>query len=101
MNVYVDPLMPCIPNAHWRWRQSSHMFVDPETPLDVLHEFASSIGLKRAWFQHRRGGMPHYDLTPSRRSVAVRRGAIEVDRRMIAEAIRAWRAAQTQRERRA
>ena len=45
--------------------------------VDELHAFASEIGLRRRWFQH--GPRPHYDLRPSRRRVAVSRGAEEVN----------------------
>lgn len=59
---------------------SCHLTVDGESPehIAVLHRFAASIGLRRAWFQaHPRH--PHYDLTASRREAAVRAGALEVD----------------------
>lgn len=49
-----------------------HMVSD--TSLDELHEFAKSIGLQRSWFQN-----THYDLTPSRRTLAVTKGALLVD----------------------
>ncbi len=53
---------------------SCHMTCDD---LDTLHAFAVSIGLRRAWFQphplH-----PHYDLTPGRRELALKRGAVFV-----------------------
>lgn len=49
------------------------------TPDDVgfaeLHLFAARVGLRRAWFQG-----DHYDLTPTRRAMAVRCGAAEVTR---------------------
>ncbi len=47
--------------------------------VDELHAFASEIGLRRGWFQ--RGTRSHYDLRPSRRRVAVSRGAEEVGAR--------------------
>ncbi len=77
MSVYVDDLMACIPNKNWRWSQSCHLIADS---LDELHEFAKRIGMKRAWFQND-SRLPHYDLNFSRRVVAIRAGAIEVDRR--------------------
>lgn len=55
------------------------MFTD-EIDLQQLHQMASNIGMKRAWFQEHRIA-PHYDLTPRRRAVAISLGAIEVDRR--------------------
>lgn len=45
--------------------------------LDELHAFAARIGMKRAWFQpHPRH--PHYDLTESRRKMAIEKGAVFV-----------------------
>lgn len=48
--------------------------------LDELHEMAERIGMRRAWFQDNLK-LPHYDLVPKRRALAVKFGAIEHDRR--------------------
>lgn len=82
--TYVDPLLACIPKAHWRWSFASHLFADS---LDELHAFAARLGLKRAWFQDK-PTLRHYDLNPSRYLVAVRLGAIELTR---SEAVAKWR----------
>lgn len=56
-----------------RW---CHLSSTPDDPdFSALHAFAVLIGLKRAWFQ-----VDHYDLTPGRRALAVRHGAVEVTR---------------------
>lgn len=81
--VYVDPLLPWGWKMHGRLVDSCHMFTD-QVSLDELHEMAALIGLKRAWFQDK-PGHPHYDLTESRRNVAVDAGAQEVGSR---EAVR-------------
>ena len=77
MGVYIDNLM----NHGWRLGPSCHMWADT---ADELHAFATRLGLKRAWYQckPRPNGytFPHYDLTAKRREVAVRYGAIELDR---------------------
>lgn len=58
--------------------------------LDELHEFGQRIGMRRAWFQEPpKASRPHYDLNESRRAVAVRYGAIEIDRRQTVELSRA------------
>lgn len=75
--VYVDDLIPCIPNRMWRWTKSCHLIADS---LDELHAFAAGLGMRRGWFQGR-GRMPHYDLTSTLRQAAVAAGAIELDRR--------------------
>lgn len=73
MTVYVDTLEPW-PGGNGRlW---CHMATD-NNGLDELHAMADKIGLKRTWFQdHYR--VPHYDLTASKRRLAVAAGAVEV-----------------------
>lgn len=71
MSVYVDPLRPCMPSRKWPYTQSCHLVADS---LDALHELASRIGLKRAWFQDH-PLLPHYDLTPWKRKEALAAGA--------------------------
>jgi hypothetical protein len=90
--VYVDPLMIALISRNWRHPTACHMFVDVTTDIDVLHAFAAKIGLKRCWFQHKRGKMSHYDLNESRRKIAVAAGAVELDRRSAVEIIRKYRA---------
>lgn len=87
MSVYVDDLMACIPNRNWRWTHSCHLFADG---IEELHQFAKDIGLKRAWFQYKKGKTPHYDLNENMRSKAIRLGAVEIDRRQAAEIIRSY-----------
>ena len=70
--VYVDDLMPCVPNARWRWRNAAHLYADAEKEL---HVFANALGLKLAWFQ-RHPRLPHYDLTVGKRQQAIRLGAL-------------------------
>lgn len=83
MSVYVDWL--CRHGWVMRGRpvESCHLLADT---LDELHAFAKKIGLKRSWFQN--GSAPHYDLTASRRSEAVRAGAIELTRATFPEVYR-------------
>jgi hypothetical protein len=60
------------------------MFADT---VAELHEMAQAIGLRRSWFQHRAGRVPHYDLTSRKRRQAVAKGAVEMTRR---EAVMYW-----------
>lgn len=71
-------------NGH-RW---CHMLADSP---DELHHMAEKIGLHPAFFQLSRTGVPHYDLTLTRRRAAVVHGAIEVDRAGLVEVIRRYR----------
>lgn len=70
MAVYVDGL------REWGWRlgKSCHLIADTE---EELHAFAARIGLRRAWAQGSRSGIPHYDLTVSRRERAIAAGAVD------------------------
>lgn len=49
--------------------------------IKSLHEFAGKIGLKRCWFQNKKGkNQPHYDLRESLIEKAIEAGAIKVKR---------------------
>ena len=90
MTVYVDALRR-VPsnNIVWRYGEACHMFADT---LKELHAMASTIGLRREWFQDD-SRLPYYDLTASKRRCAVGQGAMEVDRRFVVATIRRNRAA--------
>ncbi len=89
MSVYIDGLM----NHGWRLGPNCHMVADT---LEELHAMADKIGLKRAWFQGQpagkgQSGIPHYDLTASRRERAMKAGAVELDRHRFVAFVRWWR----------
>jgi len=89
MSVYVDPIQPAFKNRRWPYSRFCHMFADS---LEELHAFAHGVlGLKRSWFQDHRV-LPHYDLVPTKRKLAVRRGAIEVDLTYVKDCIDATKA---------
>jgi hypothetical protein len=49
---------------------------------EELHAFANRLGLKREWVQLRpKASAAHYDLTPSKRALAMKLGAKEVSAR--------------------
>jgi hypothetical protein len=83
MTIYVDPLMGHGLKLHGRTVHNCHLFSD--TGIDELHAFAERIGVERTWFHDMR--IPHYDLTPAPRRLAVSCGAIEVDLR---QAVDLW-----------
>ena len=74
MAAYVDNV-----RIAWRGRHWCHLVADS---LDELHEFARTLGLKRAWFQAH-ASLPHYDVTVEVRDVALIRGAVAADRRTL------------------
>lgn len=81
MTVYVDH-----PQHLLGRMKMSHMLADS---LDELHAMADRIGLKREWFQTR--STPHYDVCKAKRALAIKHGAVEIDRRQVVEIIRKWR----------
>lgn len=74
MTVYVDKYLPWMIQGKPKWTDGGHLF---GTDLAELHLFANSIGLKIEWFQGK--DFPHYDLTASKRRLAIRNGATIVD----------------------
>ena len=67
MAIYVDN-----ERIQWRGKFWCHLVADS---LDELHAFATSLGLKRAWFQGK-ASYPHYDVTTGVRERAMEMGAI-------------------------
>lgn len=71
MPVYVD-------NARLPYRNMamSHLVADS---VDELHGMADAIGLERGWFQPK--SYPHYDVSESKRALAIRSGALPITSR--------------------
>lgn len=84
MSVYVDPIKDYGRHArlqglsHLTW---AHMVADTHEELVAM---ARTIGLRDDWIQDAGTHKEHYDLTPAKRALAVREGAIEVSVREIA-----------------
>lgn len=70
MAVYVDDLAYLKNGRLWY-----HMAADT---LDALHGMADNIGLERRWFQNKNPKFPHYDITESKRRLALQHGAIAI-----------------------
>lgn len=78
MSVYVDELRVWGYAKHRCFKQGScHLTADT---VEELHAFAKSIGMRREWFQAR-SSTPHYDLSPAKRAMALRQGAVFVPAR--------------------
>lgn len=73
MTVYVDAEA-----IEWRGRRWCHLVADT---LDELHDFAGRLGLRRSWFQCEK--YPHYDVTMSVRTRALKLGALDAEREVI------------------
>lgn len=83
MTVYVDS-----ERNLYRHMLMSHMVADT---LDELHDMAQRIGLQRRWFQTSNNGTPHYDVCQSKRALAIKLGAKEIDRRQMVQFVRRYR----------
>ncbi len=97
MTVYVDAanIPATVGRVSSTW---CHLTADTR---DELHAFAAQIGLQRRWFQTCRNTRLcppdrcphwHYDVTASRRRLAVKLGAVEITLREMGALIRARRA---------
>jgi hypothetical protein len=63
-----------------RYKKWSHLVSD--TSEEELHAFAAKIGLRREWAQLRpRASAAHYDVTPPKRALAIKLGAVAVSGR--------------------
>lgn len=71
MTVYVDDM-----RAPFRRMIMCHMIADTE---EELHSMAHRIGVKRKWYQGN-----HYDISLTKRRLAVRFGAVEITMRQLA-----------------
>ena len=73
-----DPEARCVGRRHnHRW---CHMWTEPGNEAE-LHAMARAIGMRREWCQEHKPTFIHYDLVPTRRAAALRRGAVEMDLR--------------------
>ncbi len=70
MSVYVDDMM-----APYRGMRMSHMLAD--TP-DELLAMADRIGVQRRWIQHEGTYKEHFDISLTKRALAVQHGAVEI-----------------------
>ena len=87
MAVYVDDLFMV---AHVGRRRSCWCHLVADT-TEELHALAQRIGLRREWFQEGGHALPHYDVTLSKRLLAVAAGAVEIDREQLVAMIHAHR----------
>ena len=71
MTVYVDEF----PWGDGKWAGGGHMLA---SDLDELHALADRIGLRRNWFQSETT-FAHYDLTKSKRRLALQAGAVSIE----------------------
>jgi hypothetical protein len=82
MTVYVDTM-----KAPYGRMIMCHMIADT---TEELHVMADKIGINRKWFQAQSLGhtLSHYDICQSKRHLALKFGAVEIDRKQLVEIIR-------------
>ena len=86
MVVWVDQMFTTIPSKKWRYKTACHLF---GTDLAELRPIALSIGLKPQWEQIAANGVIHFDLTASKRVLAIRKGAVSLkDGKEVVEAMK-------------
>lgn len=78
--IYVDNFYL---RCSYRGMRMSHLFSYDQTEL---HEFAARLGLRRDWF-HR----DHYDISYSKRELALMLGARNITYRQMARMVTRWR----------
>ena len=74
MTVYVD----CA-NIKYGRMVMCHMLSES---IAELHQMADVIGVKRKWFQSK-ASTPHYDICLAKKKLALKSGAIEINRREV------------------
>lgn len=97
--IFVDPLFvwPLAPAAgveryFGNGKSSCHLFCFGE-PVEALMRFATGpLKLKADWYQSPpSASLPHFDLTPAKRALAVKRGAVDLTEEEDAELTRVAR----------
>ena len=78
MTVYVDDMYQ-YPMGQFGRMKMSHMVADT---LDELHAMAQKIGIARRHFQDKHSGA-HYDVSMSKRELAIEKGAIPIELRTL------------------
>lgn len=82
MTVYVDKA-----RNNYQNMIMCHMIADT---IEELHAMADTIGVQRRWFQDKPSAQ-HYDIALSKRHLAIKNGAVELDRRQFVEVMRILR----------
>lgn len=79
MTVYVDDMrMKARPKGYRGWGQPlwSHLMADTH---EELMDFADQLGLNAGWLQHEGRITEHFDVTDTKRKLALKLGAVPVE----------------------
>jgi hypothetical protein len=88
MTVYVDEM-----RAKFGRMILCHMTADSD---EELHAMAARIGMKREWHQKAGTYKSHYDVSLSKRALAIHFGAIEINRSQLGQMLKQRRLALAQ-----
>jgi NRPS condensation-like uncharacterized protein len=91
MAVYVDDMHTTPMGAFGRMKMC-HMVADT---TDELLALADAIGVQRKWLQHAGTHREHFDISTSKRALAVAAGAVEITMSQTGRIARAKREAGT------
>lgn len=69
-------------------REWCHLVAFPPNEEELV-EFGKKIGLRKEWLQ--RGTWVHFDVTPRKKQLAIRHGAIPIESRKLAKKMMDWR----------
>jgi len=84
MAVYVDWVFDTVPNKNWKYKKACHLLADRTGELIVFA--VKELGLKASYMQNRDSGSMlkrHFDLTESKRKLAIKKGAIQMTRKIM------------------
>lgn len=76
--------------APYRGMVMCHMLADT---TDELLAMADQIGVQRRWLQNPGTWREHFDISQSKRRLAIRAGAVEIDRKRLARLLKEKREA--------
>jgi hypothetical protein len=76
-----------VDEARWPYRGSLYCHLATDGTVEELHLFAERLGLRRSYFQNH-ASVPHYDLSPTKRRLALSLGAVSVDSKTLVKLAR-------------
>lgn len=78
--VYVDSM-----NAPYRRMLMCHMLADTEEELEAM---ALKIGVQLKWWQYKGTYKSHFDICQTKKALALKSGAIEIDKHRLVQILK-------------
>lgn len=76
--ICVDIMRPCLRNKSWHYNESCHLFSSDGKSGELILFAIDKLKLKASWKQN--NGLCHFNLTRSKRALAIKHGAKEINR---------------------